>query len=392
MRNPPLAALCAIIVLLGVTGFAIANLTKPRPAPALPAASESGKKVVTVTVEATSTSPAAFRIENNGKVVLETPPETPRVSREISVEAGTSVELVATIKWSHTEAENAARVKITHDGDDLADQSIWGAETATEVIDFSPLPLNDAAPHHHRRDGFVQSRPRRPSPECHAQLALARGPRRSQRRGQDHPAQGHRRARADGDRQGRRPWRNRKNAIAYVPQREAVDWDFPITVRGLAEMGRYPSLGLWRKFGPEDDRIVEESLRVTELEAFADRQIKALSGGQQQRAFLARAWAQQAEIYLLDEPFTGLDRNAQEAFSGALHKLRESGKLIIASHHDLKSVPELFDHVLLINGELVASGPTGETFTTANIEKTFAMKIFSGSEPHHHHHHEPHAS
>lgn len=185
---------------------------------------------------------------------------------------------------------------------------------------------------------------------------------------------------------------NRKNAIAYVPQREAVDWDFPITVRGLAEMGRYPSLGLWRKFGAEDDRIVEESLHVTELEAFADRQIKALSGGQQQRAFLARAWAQQAEIYLLDEPFTGLDRNAQEAFSKALQKLRESGKLIIASHHDLKSVPELFDHVLLINGELVASGPTTETFTTSNIEKTFAMKIFSGSEPLHHHHHEPHES
>jgi hypothetical protein len=137
MRNPPLAAVCAIIVLLGITGVAIANLTKPRPTPALPAASESGKKVVTVTVEATSTSPAAFRIENNGKVVLETPPETPRVSREISVEAGTSVELVATIKWSHTESENAARVKITHDGDDLADQSIWGAETATEVIDFT---------------------------------------------------------------------------------------------------------------------------------------------------------------------------------------------------------------------------------------------------------------
>ncbi len=170
--------------------------------------------------------------------------------------------------------------------------------------------------------------------------------------------------------------------VAYVPQREAVDWDFPITVRALAEMGRYSELGLWRRFGAKDHAIVEEALRVTELEALADRQIKALSGGQQQRAFLARAWAQQADIYLLDEPFTGLDKNAQEAFAGALNKLRAAGKLIIASHHDLNSVPRLFDRVLLINGELVACGGTAEVFTEENIRKTFATKIFSG---HHHH-------
>jgi len=169
--------------------------------------------------------------------------------------------------------------------------------------------------------------------------------------------------------------------VAYVPQREAVDWDFPITVRALAEMGRYSELGLWKRFGPKDAALVDEALHVTELEALADRQIKALSGGQQQRAFLARAWAQQADIYLLDEPFTGLDKNAQESFAGALNKLRAAGKLIIASHHDLNSVPRLFDRVLLINGELVAAGETAATFTEENIRKTFATKIFSG---HHH--------
>ncbi len=181
----------------------------------------------------------------------------------------------------------------------------------------------------------------------------------------------------------------RTQAVAYVPQRESVDWDFPITVRALAAMGRYPALGPWKRFGPDDHALVDEALRVTELEAFADRQIKALSGGQQQRAFLARAWAQQASVYLLDEPFTGLDANASASFVSALRRLRDTGKLIIASHHDLNSVPTIFNRVLLINGELVAAGETGSTFTPENIERTFSTKIFSGPKPHaHHHHHE----
>lgn len=177
-----------------------------------------------------------------------------------------------------------------------------------------------------------------------------------------------------------------RRAIAYVPQREAVDWDFPITVRALAEMGRYPALGWWKPFGPRDQELVEEALKVTELDALADRQIKALSGGQQQRAFLARAWAQQADIYLLDEPFTGLDKNARDAFSVALRRLRDAGKLIVASHHDLASVPELFDDVLLINGELVAAGPTAETFTEDVVARTFTTKIFTRSGDHTHSH------
>jgi ABC-type Mn2+/Zn2+ transport system ATPase subunit len=172
--------------------------------------------------------------------------------------------------------------------------------------------------------------------------------------------------------------------IAYVPQREAVDWDFPITVRGLVEMGRYPALGKWRRFGAEDEAAVEEALHICDLEDLADRQISALSGGQQQRAFLARAWAQKADIYLLDEPFTGLDRNAVEAFAQAMRRLRDAGKLIVASHHDLKSVEALFDHILLLNGELVACGPTAEAFTKDNLDRAYAVHVFSGHAHHHH--------
>lgn len=180
--------------------------------------------------------------------------------------------------------------------------------------------------------------------------------------------------------------RGRADAIAYVPQREAVDWDFPITVRALAEMGRYTALGPWKRFTAADQAIVDEALHVTELEPLADRQIKALSGGQQQRAFLARAWAQQADIYLLDEPMTGLDQNARETFASAMLRLREAGKLLIASHHDMNTVHELFDHVLLINGELVACGPTKDVYTEENIRRTFSTHIFAG---HSHAHAEP---
>jgi ABC-type Mn2+/Zn2+ transport system ATPase subunit len=166
--------------------------------------------------------------------------------------------------------------------------------------------------------------------------------------------------------------------ITYVPQREAVDWDFPITVRGLAELGRYPALGLWKPFGAQDEKIVGEALQVADLTAFANRQLRALSGGQQQRAFLARAWAQEAAIYLLDEPFGGLDKNASQAFAAAIHRLRDSGKLLIISHHNLVDARELFDHVLILNGELVAFGPTAQTLTRENIDRAYSTRIFTG--------------
>ena len=168
-------------------------------------------------------------------------------------------------------------------------------------------------------------------------------------------------------------------SIAYLPQRSLVDWDFPLTVRGLVELGRYPSLGLWRRFQAGDALCVEDALASTRLQDLADRQISALSGGQQQRAFLARAVAQGAHVYLLDEPFTGLDRNAQALLSELLRSLAaEQGKLVIVSHHDLRTVEELFDDVIFLNGELVACGPAEETFTPENIARTYGTEVFTG--------------
>ncbi len=171
-----------------------------------------------------------------------------------------------------------------------------------------------------------------------------------------------------------------ESSIAYLPQRSVVDWDFPLTVRGLAEMGRYPSLGHWGRFGAEDHQIVQAALAATRLTDLADRQISALSGGQQQRAFLARAVAQGAHVYLLDEPFTGLDRNAQAVLSELLRALSQrDGKLVVVSHHDLRTVEELFDDVIFLNGELVAFGPVKEVFTPENITRTYGMEVFTGT-------------
>lgn len=165
--------------------------------------------------------------------------------------------------------------------------------------------------------------------------------------------------------------------FAYLPQRELIDWDFPTNVRGLVEMGRYLRLSWWRPFGKEDRAVVDSAISAMQLTALEKRQISALSGGQQQRAFLARALAQQAHVFLLDEPFTGLDKPNQDNLKQLVRELRDQGKLVIASHHDLTSVPEIFDQVLLLNGELIASGPVSTTFTEANIEKTYRTRTFS---------------
>lgn len=165
--------------------------------------------------------------------------------------------------------------------------------------------------------------------------------------------------------------------LAYLPQREQIDWDFPTTVRGIVEMGRYLRLGWWRRYGRVDAEAVEKAIDAMQLRALEDRQINALSGGQQQRAFLARALAQEAHVVLLDEPFTGLDKPTQESLRTLLRGLRDRGKLILASHHDLHTVPELFDQVILLNGELIAAGPTAETLTPQNLERTYTTRVFS---------------
>ncbi len=166
--------------------------------------------------------------------------------------------------------------------------------------------------------------------------------------------------------------------ISYLPQREQVDWDFPITVRGMVEMGRFAELGNWKPFKKKDADIVEQALATFHMQDLADRQIKALSGVQQQRVFLARSWAQQAHVYLLDEPFEGLDKNAQQELASTLKKLSSEGRLVIASHHNMSNVAELFTHVILLNGELVASGPVAKVFTPELIEETFETDIFTG--------------
>ena len=160
--------------------------------------------------------------------------------------------------------------------------------------------------------------------------------------------------------------------FAYLPQREEVDWNFPITVRGLVEMGRYPQLGIWRKFSNKDKQAVEQALSSLDLTELQDRQISQLSGGQQQRAFIARAVAQEAHVLLLDEPFTGLDRNATKTLSELLHKLAGEGRLIIASHHDINSVKSLFNQVLLLKTNAVAFGNTEELITDATLDQTFS--------------------
>jgi ABC-type Mn2+/Zn2+ transport system ATPase subunit len=168
--------------------------------------------------------------------------------------------------------------------------------------------------------------------------------------------------------------------IAYLPQRRAVDWDFPVTVRGLVEMGRYLRTSWWRSLSREDAKAVEAALETIDLNGLADRQISALSGGQQQRAFIARSLAQNAHVFLLDEPFTGLDRPAQELLGATIRRLSDAGNLVIAAHHDLKTVPDLFDRVIFLNGELIAFGGTEEVFTEENIVRTFGTPVFSGSQ------------
>jgi len=159
--------------------------------------------------------------------------------------------------------------------------------------------------------------------------------------------------------------------FAYLPQREEVDWSFPITVRGLVEMGRYPQTGWWRRFSARDTAAVDHALDALALRDLQHRQIRELSGGQQQRTFLARALAQEAHVLLLDEPFTGLDRNASKLLGDLLETLAREGRLVIASHHDLNTVPLLFDEALVLATRTLGFGPVSEVLTPELIDRTF---------------------
>jgi ABC-type Mn2+/Zn2+ transport system ATPase subunit len=159
--------------------------------------------------------------------------------------------------------------------------------------------------------------------------------------------------------------------FAYLPQREEVDWSFPITVRGLVEMGRYPQTGMWGRFKEKDVAAVDAALAALDLLPLQSRQIRELSGGQQQRAFLARAIAQEAHVLLLDEPFTGLDRNASRQLGELLAKLSQEGRLVVASHHDLSTVSALFDQVLLLKTRPVAFGNPETVLSPENLHAVF---------------------
>ncbi len=143
-----------------------------------------------------------------------------------------------------------------------------------------------------------------------------------------------------------------RHEIAYLPQRESVDWRFPITVRGLAEMGRYPHLGWWKRFKKKDSEVVDQALEALSLTDLQDRAIGELSGGQQQRAFLARALAQEAHVLLLDEPFTGLDIASQESLSKLIRQLARDGRLLLVSHHG--DLGNTFTHAARLDRTLVS--------------------------------------
>jgi ABC-type Mn2+/Zn2+ transport system ATPase subunit len=159
--------------------------------------------------------------------------------------------------------------------------------------------------------------------------------------------------------------------LAYLPQRQEIDWDFPITVRAVVEQGRYPSLRPWQRLGAQDRSGVDRALAELDLAGVADRQICRLSGGQQQRVFLARALAQGADIFLLDEPFAGLDLFATEELTHILRSWESQGRTVLAAVHDLHLARRIFSNGVLLAGELVASGPLEAVLTEANIDRTF---------------------
>ncbi|MEZ5099123.1 MAG: zinc ABC transporter ATP-binding protein AztA [Thermoleophilia bacterium] len=168
-----------------------------------------------------------------------------------------------------------------------------------------------------------------------------------------------------------RPARASLDRIAYVPQREAVDWDFPITVREVVEMGRYPRRGWFRRLGGDDRRVVGECLARVGMDAFAGRQIGQLSGGQRQRVFVARALAQEAPLLLLDEPFTGIDARTEASLLELFRDLVGQGRAVVCVHHDLDTVRTAFDWALLLNVRAIACGEARATLSAANVARAY---------------------
>ncbi len=166
-----------------------------------------------------------------------------------------------------------------------------------------------------------------------------------------------------------------RSRISYVPQRESVDWDFPVSVRQVVRMGRYRRGNMFSRLSAEDKRKADEALEKVGMSTFADRQISQLSGGQQQRVFIARSLAQEADLYLMDEPFAGVDAASEDAILTLLRTMKEAGKTVIIVHHDLQTAREFFDWMVLLNTRLVGVGPIEEVFTADHLREAYGGQL-----------------
>ncbi|HUG16173.1 MAG TPA: metal ABC transporter ATP-binding protein [Thermomicrobiales bacterium] len=177
-----------------------------------------------------------------------------------------------------------------------------------------------------------------------------------------------------------KPYAAQRHLVGYVPQRGSVDWDFPTNALDVVQMGLYGQIGWIRRPGSRERRIALECLDKVGMVDYASRQISQLSGGQQQRVFLARALAQDAQIYFMDEPFAGVDATTEKAIIDVLRELRARNRTLVVVHHDLETVREYFDWLVLLNVRVVASGPVEETFTLENMQAAYGGRIafFSG--------------
>lgn len=172
-----------------------------------------------------------------------------------------------------------------------------------------------------------------------------------------------------------RNYKSQRKMVGYVPQRESVDWDFPVSALEVVAMGTYGQIGWFRRVGKAHKRIAMEALDRVGIAQLANRQISQLSGGQQQRVFLARALAQDARLYFMDEPFAAVDAATEQAIIALLKEINRAGKTCLVVHHDLATVTRYFDWLVMLNMRVVASGPTSEVFTQENLQKTYGGKL-----------------
>ncbi len=171
------------------------------------------------------------------------------------------------------------------------------------------------------------------------------------------------------------PYSAQRKRVGYVPQRDEVDWDFPVSALDVAAMGRYAQIGWFRRVSRAHKDAARECLGRVGMLDYADRQIAQLSGGQQQRVFLARALAQEADLYFMDEPLAGVDAATERAIVSILRDLRDAGKTVVCVHHDLQTIEKYFDDVIMLNMRVVATGPVGEVFTPDNLRATYGGRL-----------------